>query len=376
MLGKYIQPVDVRNDARKEENLLGVTTQKYFMPSIANTVGTDFSKYKIVRRGQFTYVPDTSRRGDRIAIALLRDWDEGLVSNIYTVFEVTDTDKLLPEYLMLWFKRPEFDRYARFKSHGSVREIFDWDEMCKVALPVPDIAVQRSIVRAYNTIEGRIKHLRQVNDNLEAQIKAFYYELTSNIEETVPFGWRQGKLKDFTTTQYGFTASATIEQVGPRFLRITDIAQSFIDWSTVPYCLISKQNLNKYRLQAGDVVVARTGATVGASQYIGERAPLAVFASYLIRITPTVNEQKYYLGQLITSKEYKQFVHMNAGGSAQPQANAQLLGEFDIIVPAIEAITQFNRQIKPLLDLVELNQLEMAELRGLQDTAVSLILTR
>ena len=166
-LGKYIQAVDARNNEGKEENLLGVTTQKYFMPSIANTVGTDFSKYKIVRKGQFTYVPDTSRRGDRMAIAHLRDWEEGLVSNIYTVFEVTDTEKLLPEYLMMWFKRPEFDRYARFKSHGSVREVFDWEEMCKVELPVPDITVQRSIVRAYNTIDGRIQKLREVNDNLE-----------------------------------------------------------------------------------------------------------------------------------------------------------------------------------------------------------------
>jgi type I restriction enzyme S subunit len=172
-LGPYIRPVDVRNSEGKEDNLLGVTTQKYFMPSIANTIGTDFSKYKVVKRGQFTYVPDTSRRGDRIAIALLQDWDEGLVSNIYTVFEVIDTDKLLPEYLMLWFKRPEFDRYARFKSQGSVREIFDWDEMCKVELPVPDIKVQRAIVKAYNTIEGRIKHLRQINDNLRDYIANF-----------------------------------------------------------------------------------------------------------------------------------------------------------------------------------------------------------
>ena len=170
-LGKYIQPIDIRNSEGKEENLLGVTTQKYFMPSIANTVGTDFSKYKVVQKGQFTYVPDTSRRGDRIAIALLQDWDEGLVSNIYTVFEVTDEEKLLPEYLMLWFKRPEFDRYARFMSHGSVREIFDWEEMCKVELPVPDITVQRSIVRAYNTIERRIQHLRQLNDNLSGEVR-------------------------------------------------------------------------------------------------------------------------------------------------------------------------------------------------------------
>ena len=108
-LGQFIRQVDVRNAAGKEENLLGVSVQKTFIPSIANTVGTDFTKYKVVRRGQFTYIPDTSRRGDKIGIALLSDCDEGLVSNVYTTFEVIDKNELLPEYLMLWFSRPEFD---------------------------------------------------------------------------------------------------------------------------------------------------------------------------------------------------------------------------------------------------------------------------
>ncbi|GHV23160.1 hypothetical protein FACS189494_10900 [Spirochaetia bacterium] len=167
-LGAYIKQVDIRNSEGKEENLLGVTTQKYFFPSIANTIGTDFTNYKIVKRNQFTYVSDTSRRGDRIGIALLDNYDEGLVSNIYTVFEVKDIKKLLPEYLMMWFRRPEFDRYARFKSHGSVREIFDWEEMCNVELPVPDIAIQQAIIKEYKTIEGRIRLKQQINDNLEA----------------------------------------------------------------------------------------------------------------------------------------------------------------------------------------------------------------
>lgn len=167
-LGQYIRQVDMRNAAGKEENLLGVSVQKVFIPSIANTVGTDFTKYKVVKRGQFTYIPDTSRRGDKIGIALLTDCDEGLVSNVYTVFEVIDTEKLCPEYLMLWFSRPEFDRYARFKSHGSVREIFDWDEMCNVELPVPDIEKQRNIVKAYKAISDRIELKRQINDNLAA----------------------------------------------------------------------------------------------------------------------------------------------------------------------------------------------------------------
>ena len=88
-LGEFIRQIDIRNTEGKEDNLLGVSVQKQFIPSIANTVGTDFTKYKVVKKGQFTYIPDTSRRGDKIAIALLQDYEEGLVSNVYTVFEVT-----------------------------------------------------------------------------------------------------------------------------------------------------------------------------------------------------------------------------------------------------------------------------------------------
>ena len=168
LLGEFIRQVDVRNNDGKEDNLLGVSVQKHFIPSIANTVGTDFTKYKVVKKRQFTYIPDTSRRGEKIAVALLEDYDEGLVSNVYTVFEIVDENQLLPEYLMLWFNRPEFDRYARFKSHGSVREIMDWDEMCKVELPVPAIEEQRNIVKAYKTITDRIALKRQINDNLAA----------------------------------------------------------------------------------------------------------------------------------------------------------------------------------------------------------------
>ena len=180
LLGDFIRQVDVRNTDGKEENLFGVSVQKMFIPSIANTIGTDFTKYKVVKRGQFTYIPDTSRRGDKIGIALLMDYDEGLVSNIYTVFEVKDENELLPEYLMLWFSRPEFDRYARFKSHGSVREIMDWDEMCKVELPVPSIDKQRSIVKAYQTITERIELKRRINDNLEATGLAIFKEKFSS----------------------------------------------------------------------------------------------------------------------------------------------------------------------------------------------------
>lgn len=167
VLGDYIGIVDTRNRDLSITNLLGVSIAKKFIPSIANIVGTDLSNYKIVRTGQFAYGPVTSRNGEKISIAYL-DGEDCIISSSYTVFEVTKKDELDPEYLMLWFSRPEFDRYARYKSHGSVREIFDWNELCMVELPVPPIAEQRNIVKAYKTITDRIALKQKINDNLTA----------------------------------------------------------------------------------------------------------------------------------------------------------------------------------------------------------------
>ena len=185
LLGDFIQPVDERNRDLKVDYLLGVSISKQFIPSIANIVGTDLSSYKIVRTGQFAYGPVTSRNGEKISIALLQDKD-CIISSSYTVFEVTDNERLDPEYLMLWFSRPEFDRYTRYMSHGSVREIFDWDELCKVELPVPSIEKQRGIVKAYNTITDRIELKRKINDNLAEYLNCIYIEQAKDTQDTIP----------------------------------------------------------------------------------------------------------------------------------------------------------------------------------------------
>ncbi|MBW7867892.1 MAG: restriction endonuclease subunit S [Brumimicrobium sp.] len=175
-LGDFIQRVDVRNTENEDFPLMGVSVQKYFIPSIANTVGTDFKKYKIVERNQFTYIPDTSRRGDKIGVALFDDYEKGLVSQAYTTFEIVDFNKLHPEYLMMWFRRPEFDRYARYHSIGSVREVFDWNDMCDVELPVPSIEKQREIVQEYQAVEKRIALNEEMIAKLEETAQAVYRE--------------------------------------------------------------------------------------------------------------------------------------------------------------------------------------------------------
>lgn len=166
LLGDYIQQSDERNRDLKVSFLQGVSTSKVLIETKANTSGVSFHNYKIVRKGQFVYVADTSRRGDKIALAMNSDKD-CIVSAIYTVFEVNDKSKLLPEYLFLFFKRPEFDRYARFHSWGSARETFDWNDMCEVKLPIPDIKIQEAIVTIYHTLEAR----KRINEQLKASIK-------------------------------------------------------------------------------------------------------------------------------------------------------------------------------------------------------------
>ena len=339
-LGQFIRQVDVRNAAGKEENLLGVSVQKTFIPSIANTVGTDFTKYKVVRRGQFTYIPDTSRRGDKIGIALLSDCDEGLVSNVYTTFEVIDKNELLPEYLMLWFSRPEFDRYARFKSHGSVREVMDWDEMCKVQLPVPPISVQRDIVKAYQTITNRIALKQQVNDNLEAVLaashsKMFFSKDTSEhskLGELMTFGNGKSRPKtDGTIPVYG----------GNGVLSYTD-----------------QHNIENA------VLIGRVGAYCGSvylEQGICWVSDNAIFAK------SKITKDEFFDYFLL--KRLNLFNHHV--GTGQQLLTQEILNNIEVPKPVTEQIELFNRKAASVFGTIFTNSREIIRLQELSDLLLS-----
>ena len=204
-LGDYISEVNVRNRELKVTNLLGLSIEKRFIPSIANTIGTDMSSYKIVSPTQFAYVPVTSRNGDKITIALYKGMENAIISQAYTVFEVNDHDALLPEYLMMWFRRPEFDRYARFHSHGSAREVFEWEELCDVMLPIPSIERQREIVEEYETLSHRISLNEQMIKHLEATAQALYRKMfvDSINKENLPDGWRMGTIEELAEIKNG-----------------------------------------------------------------------------------------------------------------------------------------------------------------------------
>lgn len=172
-LGDYIIEKVEFNEGNKYDLLQGVSNNKYFQKAKTNTIGVDLSKYRVAHHNQFVFNRATTRNGDKISIAL-RKGESCIVSPSYRIFEVKDENVLNPDYLMMWFKRPEFDRYARFKSHGSAHEFFDMEEMNEVELPIPSIEKQREIVAQYQAVENKIKVNEQICEKLEAAAQALY----------------------------------------------------------------------------------------------------------------------------------------------------------------------------------------------------------
>ena len=369
LLGDFIRQVDVRNTDGKEENLLGVSVQKMFIPSIANTVGTDFTKYKVVKRGQFTYIPDTSRRGDKIGIALLTDYDEGLVSNIYTVFEVKDENELLPEYLMLWFSRPEFDRYARFKSHGSVREIMDWDEMCKVELPVPSIEKQRSIVKAYNTITNRIELKRKINDNLANTEQAILVEAIRK-NQTAPTVL--GDLVDFIDGDRGKNYPTFDEFASTGyclFLNASNVTSTGFNFDTCMFVTEEKdKSMNKGHLSLYDIVLTSRGTLGNVALYDKHiRYENMRINSGMLIIRPKTNQlSPYFIYALLKSTYMKAAIERFRSGSAQPQLPIKDLQKISFEIPQSDAVlTDLDRQFLSIEESISINNKEIDNLKGL-----------
>ena len=367
LLGDFIQPVDERNRDLRVDYLLDVSISKQFIPSIANIVGTDLSNYKIIRTGQFAYGPVTSRNGEKISIALLRDKD-CIISSSYTVFEVVNKNELDPEYLMLWFSRPEFDRYARYMSHGSVREIFDWDELCKVELPVPSIDKQRSIVRAYQTITERIELKRRLNDNLEAQTQALFDEL-----------FLRDGMPDCTLSE--------IANVNPtRTLSKGCIAKCY-DMSCLPTrgCIPEGGEMKAYnggvRFQNGDTLIARITPCLenGKAAYINilNDKEVAFGSTEYIVFSPvdTMPSSFYYF--LIRSKKFRTFAlqYMN-GSSGRQRVSGDELAAFPLTKPSHEALSRFDMVAKPVLEQFKVASLEINRLNALQQLIIASISSR
>ena len=168
-IGKYIEPEETTNADLQFgiADVRGVSIEKKFIETKADMEGVSLAPYLLIQPNEFAYVPVTSRNGGKISIALNDSDKTYICSSSYVVFRSRNIEELLPQYLMLFFSKNEFNRYSRFHSWGSAREAFDWDAMCDVQIPIPDIEIQKSIAEMYTVYNKR----KKINEQLKAQIR-------------------------------------------------------------------------------------------------------------------------------------------------------------------------------------------------------------
>ncbi len=371
-LGDYIREVNVRNRELKVTNLLGVSISKEFMPSIANTIGTDMSTYKIVERGQFAYGPVTSRNGDKVSIALLDGYDDAIISQAYTVFEVIDHEQLLPEYLMMWFRRPEFDRYARFHSHGSAREIFDWDELCDVMLPVPSITRQREIVAEYETLTNRIRLNNQMILHLEATAHALYRKtFVDNIDkENLPKGWRMGTIGEFCEViTKGTTPSTYNEEGRVNFVKAeTILPEHCIEKKMLAHIdeNIHCNELKRSIVKENDILFTIAG-TLGKFCIV-DKSILPANTNQAVAII-RIDESKVYpidIYAMFVGGAHEDYCKRNIQQAVQANLSLETISRLPIVLPPNDMMNMFHNHVAPVFHSIYLKQQEISKLTELQ----------
>ncbi|MBU8881538.1 restriction endonuclease subunit S [Kaistella sp. DKR-2] len=378
------------------EVLLGVSITKKLIPSIANVIGTDMSVYKIIEKRQFAYGTVTSRNGEKISIALSDQYNKALVSQIYVVFEVIDIEELLPEYLMMWFSRPEFDRYVRFHSHGSTRETFDWADMCEVELPIPAIEEQRQIVAQYQSIANKIKVNEQICEKLEATAQALYKHWFVDFEfpneagkpykssegkmvwseelgKEIPEGWEVNNLNKITNKIYsGGTPSTENDnfwngiyywfssgETGNRFIIQTDksITEDGIKGSTTKLC-------KKY---------CTVIATAGQGKTRGQSALLftdVYINQSVICVEPKKDIYSLFIFIDINSR-YNELRNNSDAQSIRGSINSDDIKNLRILMPTDLCFELFYSKIKNSFDIVENKKYQNQKLTQLQSLLLS-----
>lgn len=398
-LGEFIGEVNNRDKNLSVDLLLGVSIQKKFMPSIANTIGTDMSTYKIIKKNQFAYGPVTSRNGDKISIALLSDYNEAIVSQAYTPFEVIDADKLHPEYLMMWFRRPEFDRYTRFMSHGSAREIFGWEEMCNTELPIPSIEKQREIIAEYNTIVNRININKQLIAKLEQTAQAIYKQwfvdfefpnsegkpykssggemIESELGE-IPDGWEVVRIKEFCKEmKSGGTPSRDNIDYWNRndipWLKTGEVCNQVLVESEEYISFEGCKNSSAKTLPINTVLIAMygDGKTKGQAGYLRFEAATNQACCAMICENEERGTFLYYYFRINQSK-----IANMANGGAQPNLSKELIENIKIIIPNkqifeshpfVQTINYSEALERETLSLKKLQSLLLSKLATIKD---------
>ena len=288
-LGDYIRPVEARNRDLAIHLSQGICNNKYFVNP--KQVAENPETHKVVRTGQFAYNKATTRNGDKISIAL-RQGPDCTVSSAYQIFEIIDEDVLNPEYLMMWFRRPIFDRYARFKSHGSAHEFFEWESMCEVQVPILPIEKQREIVAEYNTLQNRIETNKKLIATLEQTAQTLYrHTFVDNIDpNNLPEGWRMVSL--YESAEFINGTSFAPSEYAPKGLPIVKIAEIKNGITAETEYFVGKKE-DKYYIKNEEILFSWSGnPETSIDAFFWTRGD-AILNQHTFRVVPKDGEYEY-----------------------------------------------------------------------------------
>lgn len=334
-LGAFIEQTEERNKDLAISLSQGICNLKYFQNP--RQVAENSAADKIVRSGWFAYNRATTRNGDKISIAY-RDKEDCTVSASYLTFKIKDENLLNPYYLMLWFKRPEFDRYARFKSHGSAHEYFEWEEMCDVLLPVPSIEEQRKIVAEYQAVERRIENNRRLIAKLEDAAQTIYRNMfVDNIDpENLPHGWRMGSINELSTLKVGgdkplnFSLSPDINHNIPIF------SNGIINEGLYGYT-------DKSSIDSPSFTISARGTIGKCFLRLHPYFSIVRLISVIPKDFNTLMYQFFFFSNL----------NIEGDGSVQNQLTVPFLSSEKMIIPDTMAMRLFNERVFPIFKHIE-----------------------
>ena len=374
-LSKHIQLVDYRNSGEVTSTVLGISIDKEFMPSVANVIGTDLSRYKLISKGLFACNPMHVGRDERLPIALYEKDIPAIVSPAYFMFEIIDRDVLNEEYLMMWFRRPEFDRECWFMTDGSVRGGITWDDLCRIKLPVPSYERQCEIVESYRAITDRIALKRAENDNLANTEQAILVETVIN-NHTVPTAL--GDLVDFIDGDRGKNYPTFDEFTSTGyclFLNASNVTSTGFNFDNCMFVSEEKDKLmNKGHLSPYDIVLTSRGTLGNVALYDKhiKYENVRINSGMLIIRPKTKRLSPYFIYALLKSSYMKAAIERFKSGSAQPQLPIKDLQKITFEIPESDTVlVALDRQFLAVEESISINNNEIGNLKELSNVLLA-----
>ena len=379
ILGNHIRLIDTRNRESITDRVLGINIDKFFMPSVANVIGTDLSKYKLITKGKFACNPMHVGRDERLPVALYDEEEPAIVSPAYFMFEVVDNSILNEDYLMMWFRRPEFDRICWLHTDGSVRGGITWDDICRLELPIPPIESQLEIVNSYKAITERIALKQKINDNLEETAQSLFQEQFATFynENELPYGYSIATLDSLCSIKGGKRLPADGELLDTPtahpYIRVRDLGSNRYVCLTNQFQYIDEEThsaISRYIVNTNDIVISIVG-TIGLIGKIHTSLNNANLTENCVKLANIHTVTPDYLYYTLCYKKQIKEIELLTVGAVQSKLPMYNIQSMKILVPPTEVIEDFQYKFDIFNEQIEANTIEIQRLYELQSVLLA-----